>query len=677
MRQDRNLRKFCRHAASATVIALAVCQFASSTAAFAQASTNAQAYASAPADHLLVTKGGVDMRSGKYNFSQTDLSIGEEGSALALVRASRQGPMTHALPFGNFTHNWDMFIVEKRIDITAGHYEGSGPDYRLTAYTGGGAEAFDGRASLTVFGGISKGPVSWLTYTGDRSTGTAVYTLQKTDGTLITFRPINSGDCMTYQRCAYASQIVEPDGTVLKFEYDQLPGGGVNTTRLRSVSSNRGYALLFEYSGTSVSKACVLNLAITPKPSGNNCPSGVKASTYVYGYASGVVLTSVTDPGNATWSYTYGTSGVAQTIGFVKPGASSPYLTNTYGSSISADDVHDVVYSQNFADGQSYQYEYTDIPGQTNGTINQIAGGVVTDAQGHTISVQYGLPMLPRTLTPGYNSGQEETLPNPGDPGDPGGGGFVRIYQITPGPVSVTDELGRTTTYEYCDPVVAAALPSTEYDRCVVLPLRYYTDPEGMRTDVTFGANGLIGSAVRHPKPGSLLGNLTLVVSYAPCLWYPNSCTKPESTLDANGNVTHFGYTSFGEPEWEISPPPTSGAARALKLYTYVQKYAYVSNGGALVPAATPVWVRASETVCQTVAGTGTGRPSSTPACDSTAQITTTTFEYGPNGTAGNLRVRGALVSSGGESLRTCYGYNPDGNKIWTTSPRAGLAACN
>ncbi|NWN27620.1 hypothetical protein GY662_22730, partial [Escherichia marmotae] len=78
-------------------------------------------------------------------------------------------PMTHGLPFGNFTHNWDMYIVEKRIDITAGRYEGSGPDYRLTAYTGGGAEAFDGRASLTVFGGTSKGPVSWLTYTGDRS----------------------------------------------------------------------------------------------------------------------------------------------------------------------------------------------------------------------------------------------------------------------------------------------------------------------------------------------------------------------------------------------------------------------------------------------------------------------------------------------------------------------------
>ncbi|MFX7816313.1 hypothetical protein ABTK28_20400, partial [Acinetobacter baumannii] len=91
-----------------------------------------------------------------------------------------------------------------------------------------------------------------LTYTGDRSSGTAVYTLQKTDGTLITFRPINSGDCMTYQRCAFASKIVEPDGTVLKFEYAQLPGGGVNTTRLRSVSSNRGYALLFEYAGANV-----------------------------------------------------------------------------------------------------------------------------------------------------------------------------------------------------------------------------------------------------------------------------------------------------------------------------------------------------------------------------------------------------------------------------------------
>ena len=72
--------------------------------------------------------------------------------------------------------------------------------------------------------------------------------------------------------------------------------------------------------------------------------------------------------------------------------------------------------------------------------------------------------------------------------------------------------------------------------------------------------------------------------------------------------------------------------------------------------------VRASETVCQTVAELN-GPPVIDAGGDSTAQITTTTFEYGPNGTAGNLRVRGALVSSAGEPAHLLY-YNPDGNKI-------------
>lgn len=670
----RHARKFRRHAMQASAFALCLMW---SHSALAQTSVNAQAYASAPADHLLVTKGGVDMRSGTYNFSQTDLSIGEEGSVLTLTRTPRAGSQQHVLPFGNFTHNWDMYIVEKRVDIVKGNYNtGSGLDYRMMAHVGGGAEAFDGLASATSFQGTSKGAVSWLTYTGDRSSGTAVYTLRKTDGTQVVFRPISSGDCSIYVRCAYVSQITEPDGTVLKFEYDQLPGGGLNSTRLRSVASNRGYALLLEYSGASITKACVLNLAITPKPGSNICPAGARASTYGYGYASGTALTSVTDPGNATWSYVYGGSGASKTIGFVKPGAAAPYLTNTYGDFISEDDVHEIVYGQQFADGQTLSYAYTDTAGQTNGTINQIAGGTITDGQGHTVSALYGFPLFPRELTPGYNSGGEETLPNPGDPGDPPGGGFTRIYQITPGPISVTDELGRTTTYEYCDPAIAAGLPATAVDRCVVLRLRNYTDPENGVTDVTFGSNGLVTQAVRHPKPGSSLANVTLTTGYE-CSSTSNQCTKPTYFADAKSNVTNMGYTSFGEVEWEISPPPTSGEARALKLYTYSQKYAYVLSGAGLVPAETPIWVRASETVCQTVSGTGTGRPSSVPACDAGAQITTTQFEYGPDGTANNLRVRGVLVSSDGVSLRTCYGYDQYGNKISTTSPRAGLAACN
>ncbi len=93
--------------------------------------------------------------------------------------------------------------------------------------------------------------------------------------------------------------------------------------------------------------------------------------------------------------------------------------------------------------------------------------------------------------------------------------------------------------------------------------------------------------------------------------------------------------------------------------------------GGALVAAASPVWLPATETLCQTSAG------SSTASCDPAAPITVTSYEYGASGTADNLLLRGLVVTSAGVSLRTCYGYDEYGNKIFETKPRAGLASCS
>jgi hypothetical protein len=116
---------------------------------------------------------------------------------------------------------------------------------------------------------------------------------------------------------------------------------------------------------------------------------------------------------------------------------------------------------------------------------------------------------------------------------------------------------------------------------------------------------------------------------------------------------------------------PTAGAARPLKLTSWVQKYAYIKNaGGTLVPAATPIWVMASETQCQTAAG------SSSPVCDAAAAQRVTTYEYGANGTANNLNVRGIVVTADGTSRRTCYLYDNGGNRISETKARAGLGSC-
>ena len=54
--------------------------------------------------------------------------------------------------------------------------------------------------------------------------------------------------------------------------------GGPNLTRLRSIVSNRGYAMLLEYAGALVTRACVLNLAVTAKPANNVCPANAPAT---------------------------------------------------------------------------------------------------------------------------------------------------------------------------------------------------------------------------------------------------------------------------------------------------------------------------------------------------------------------------------------------------------------
>jgi hypothetical protein len=53
-----------------------------------------------------------------------------------------------------------------------------------------------------------------------------------------------------------------------------------------------------------------------------------------------------------------------------------------------------------------------------------------------------------------------------------------------------------------------------------------------------------------------------------------------------------------------------------------------------------------------------------------------TTYEYGANGTADNLLLRGQAVSDGTTSLRTCYGYDTRGNRISETQPNANLGSC-
>jgi YD repeat-containing protein len=636
-----------------------------------------------PEERMVVSPGGVDMRSGRYAYNQTDLTIGGETGALALARTLAQAVTGHANPFGNFSHNWDVMIVEKRVDIFHNIFvHGYGTDYQLEVAFGGRSQSFRAYSNQTSNDLVSRAGYGVLTYTGTRAN--AAYTYTAGDGTIALFRAINSADCSTTYRCAYVSQITEPDGTVLNFEYDNT--GGANTSRLRGVTSSRGYALLLEYSGPVVVKACVLNLTLQTKPASNVCPGSAQA-TATYGYTSfwgQSRLASAVDPANATW--TFGYSGVPGNFAmtFTRPGQGSPWLTNNIWERVADGDglTQEVVTSQGFADGTSYAYGYEFTPEvicQDPAPVPSIAGGSYTDSLGRTTQIVYAFPMVPFSPSLGH-----------GDVGDCNGDDPPSLYvhQVTPGPVQIIDPLGRTTTIDYCDPGPMASLPPAWFNRCFVMPMpTSVTDPEGIRTNlVTDMVARNVLQRTQIAKPGSTQpggGAWPNIVTSATFYCAPATlryCNKPLTETDARGNVTTYTYdAAHGGMLTQTLPSAGGGAPQAQTRNAYAQRYAWISNGaGGYVQAATPVWVPVSTSLCRTSAATG--NPAS--PCATAGDEVLTQFEYGPNSGPNNLLLRGQTVTStdGGTAttLRTCYTYDSLGRKISETQPNGttGLGSC-
>jgi YD repeat-containing protein len=220
---------------------------------------------------------------------------------------------------------------------------------------------------------------------------------------------------------------------------------------------------------------------------------------------------------------------------------------------------------------------------------------------------------------------------------------------------SRTDALNRTTTYDINSAYVVLSVTRPEGDQDVYSYLR-----------------GNLQSITRHPKPGSPLSDIVMSASYDATCSNILTCNNPNSVTDGRQNTTSYTYSAnHGGVISELSPAPRAGKARPLKIYSYAQKYAYISDGaGGYVTAGTRIWVPVSETRCQTVVG-GT-----TPTCDTAASKSVTTFEYGAENSANNLLLTATVVSADGVALRTCFRYDKYGNLTSTTSPRAELTTC-
>jgi RHS repeat-associated protein len=611
-----------------------------------------------PPEKFAITPGGVDARTLRYAFKKTDLSVGDE--VLTFTRLLSTATGQHIDPFANFSHNWDITLTEKTIPATTREPA----HFRLLVNFGGRSETFEGLLTAAESGQTSSGSYARLTSVGDRLGSGVVYTFQESGGTKIVFRPLGGGDCVAvYGRCAFASQVIQADGTTFDLQYDTAtPVPNVSSgARLRSVVSNRGYALLLEYAGSNeywnlVSKACVLNLTILSKPTNNLCPQdAIAVTSYSYVAVSGKQkLSTVTNPLGQMESFGYTVipsgGGSYYDMSFQKSGQ-TPWQVLTIMQYLNSEDSLDqVVIKQSFADGSYYNYSYDYTPA-TDMTRSNIVGAAYTDALGNITSIVYDFPRLPTPKV--YFSFHPPYFPR--QHGD-------ELYQATPGPTEIIDPLGRTTKFDYCEPNPPVVMDN--HFKCFVTNLQSVTDPEGIKTSYVYHSGHIIQSK-RMAKAGSGLSDIVLLSEPNCNVNNITLCGKPPFTTDANGNVTNYTYDPVhGGVLTATLTAPTPGAVRPQKRYTYQQFYAWYKNSsGTLVQASTPVWRLTNISECRTLV-----------SCTGTADETVTTITYGVPGTPNNLLPTSTTIAAGNGSISatTTVTHDAQGNSLSVDGPLPG-----
>lgn len=582
----------------------------------------------APPRHDSQSPTGVSYRSGSFNYSETDLSIGGDFPAGLELRRTYNSALSNGVPspfpMTGWSENLSGYVSNQPLPLNP---DDPPPLMNRNPYVY--HVVFDGH-SVGFLGGSQRpatgGPIgsyspiepsgASLTYVVSGSTG--AYHFIDSDGSALNF---SNGGGM--------GRLIDrtlPDGTKLTYTYD-------SSANIRSVFTNRGYAILFE----SPQKACAVNLALVYVTATSNCPSNVQTVTYTYGMSSETTnLQLLTSAQRAAITFNYGYAYKDRLSCIRRNAEASCRVSNTYntcppdpakpyGQTVQ---YNESVMSQQTAGGQSYSYSYAWLScprfdHQADYRPFQDQSTTVTDSNNAVTTVgtnQSGLP------------------------------------------VQIVDALGRATTFGY-------ALNNLWPNEAAVLSAK--TDAEGRQEYWSVDDRGNVISYTRRAKPGSGLADLVSTASYPPSCATVITCNKPTSITDARGNVTDYSYDSTHGGVLTETAPPDAGGVRAVKRYAYAQRYAWLNNGaGGYVPASSPIWVKTEMRTCRTSATVG-----ATCAAGAADEVVTT-YEYGPDAGPNTLLVRGVAVTAGGVTARTCYTYDADGRKLSETSPLGMSGTC-
>jgi hypothetical protein len=564
-----------------------------------------------PPKNYAVTPGGINVADGSLTYSVTDLSIGTM-KLERFYRTSRQQP--NDPPFGtNFSSNFDIFITAAPRNGT------TAPRYPIVHMGNKASGVFShSPPSTSVFTSnmdAERGKLSW--------TGTQYVYIDGSDasGTVYTFSATVQAAGMPWAANSRKIERIDfPDGRRQTFTY--------SGTNLKLVEDSAGYAMVFDYDANGdVTAACAFNRSQTYVSASSSCAGAALKTTYGYTTTlSKFYLTSVTNALIQVTTYSNNNWGMT----CVKPpGFATCTITNSNHS--------DRIQTETLQDWGAWM---------TSGMSPDVLNNPDANYDGDCTN-QTGIT-------------------------DPAG---VTTYQsfTKTSPCSMTDALGHTTSFSYEGAHLSYDTGGVYSDGTF---LKEATYPEGNKYQAQYlGPFRAVSTETMVPKTGSGLTSISKTYGYqTTCTTAPatyQNCAKPIWIRDPKLNQTDFTYASHGGLLTEMKPAPFANTPRPLRVLTYVQKYAYVTNSaGSLFPSPTPIWVVNTETQCETVAN-----PVS-PTCSGAGPQVVTTYQYGADGTADNLLVRGIAVTADGQTRRTCFGYDVYSRKISETKPNAGLGVC-
>lgn len=566
------------------------CALLATTATLGLAAAPASAQATYPTPRAAPDDNGVDVITGELNASLRSVSIGQPGvSALTYVNGYSDG------------FRQDSFILEmmgggSSLVILNIH----GRTVNFTKNSSGTYVADDADGSTLVQNGTDY-----------------IYTAR--DGTSVDFRSAYADPVSMPVVGWRGDRITRPDGEVLTYHYrieapppcpdDPFcvePGdGGV---RVQSVTSNLGFQLKAYYAANAfqsgdpewerLTRVVAINRAVDfCSPTADTCPTFTQAwPELTLGRSASGSTTTDTLTDNLSNTVTVTSSGDNPTA-ISSPADPANDISLTY-------DANGRVASLSRGGG-TWGYSYADSGSQRTTTVTQPVAGsriYVSDVN------------LSRVL-------------------------------------SVTDELGKTTSYQYDS---NGRLTRTTF-------------PEGNYVQLTYDPRGNVTETRQVAKSGSGIADIVSTAAFSSTCANAKTCNKPTSATDARGHTTDFNYdTNHGGILTVTAPAPTTGAVRPQTRFSYSSLYAYYkSSTGSIVAAPSPVTKLTATSACQIGS-----------SCAGTADEVKSTITYGATGVANNLLPTSISSGNGSGTLTATEtrAWDAFGNLTSVDGPLTGTA---